>query len=147
MPVVVRFPEFRCTALHSHILRQADEIHADRPQFVEKHDQVPQVPPESIKAPAEEDVDLAAASVEQEAVERWAALLGAADPLVDVFDDRPATISGVSPQFGQLVLGFLIDGAHPRLIAAFTCSLPESGLLSFFRSYMKYAIVSKFVSS
>ena len=58
---------------------------------------------------------LAEKGIAHETVQRWPSILRARDAAVDVFDGRPAACLDVPSDFLELVLRFLIDGAHARV--------------------------------
>ena len=81
----------------------------ERLEIIERHDQMAQVPPKPIQLPAHQHVELPAAGVDQELVERRPAFLRAADAVIDILHCGPASRGAVTAQLNQLVLGLLIE--------------------------------------
>ena len=69
---------------------------------------MPQVPPEPIQPPADQDVEPPALSILDKTVQGGAPVLGTGHPLVDVLSRlRPASGSDVAAELGELILGLL----------------------------------------
>ena len=71
-------------------LGQTDDRDAEGLQLVEQRDQMPQVPPEPIQAPADQRVEPAPTGVGDQGVEGRPAVLAPADAPIDVFRSPPA---------------------------------------------------------
>ena len=81
----LRFAHFRHLAGHAcgtrvDAFHKADEIDAERLQFLEQRDQVLEIPAQSIEAPADQDVEPTAPSISHKLVERG--------PRADAHDPR-----------------------------------------------------------
>ena len=106
-------PAGRCRAVDA--LTQTDERDAHDVQFVQERHQVAEVPPEPVQAPADQDIELTAFGVQDERIEGRPAILGPGHPFVDVLDCRPAPGRDVLAQFGELVLGLLVERRDPSV--------------------------------
>jgi hypothetical protein len=83
------------------------ESHASRLPLVEKHNEVPQIPPQPIQAPADDGLNLVAAHGLSQLIQGGTAVLRTTDPVVDVLDGRPASGFDIPPEFEELVLSSL----------------------------------------
>src|SRR5262245_37541062 len=70
-------------------LRQADKGNPERLELVEQRDQVLQIAPQAIEAPADDDVEPTAPGIADQIVQRRTAILRPRYAAVDVFDGRP----------------------------------------------------------
>jgi hypothetical protein len=85
-------------------LAQCDEGNPQCLQFVQKQNQVPEIPSEPVQPPADENIEPPSACRLQQLVKSWPAVLCARDVLVNVFDCRPLAPLGITPEFRELVL-------------------------------------------
>ncbi len=82
-------------------------------ELVEQRHQVFQAAPQPVQPPHDDGVHLPPPGVCHEAVEGGTAVLGSADALIHVLDGYPVTGRNIAPEFGELVLRFLIEGRDP----------------------------------
>jgi hypothetical protein len=101
-------------------LGEGHKCHTHGLELVQEQDQVAQVPPESIQAPAHEHIERAALGIAHQhieraalgiahqRIERGALVLRPAHAPVHVLDGGPAPRRAIAPQFLELVLGLLV---------------------------------------
>ena len=93
-------------------LRQADEGHPERLQFVYQENQVPEVATEPVQPPDDESVELPPLGSGNQLVEGRAPVLRARHSPVNVFRGSPTPPAAVVAKLAQLVLRFLVPLAH-----------------------------------
>jgi hypothetical protein len=88
-----------------------DKGDTERLEFLEEHNQVPEITPKSVQPPADDHVEPAASSISNEPIQRRPAVFRAAHATVHVLDGGPGACLDVTVQFLKLVGGLLIEGA------------------------------------
>jgi integrase/recombinase XerD len=96
-------------------LRHGDEPYSQGRQFIQEHDQVPKVAPETIQPPDNQRVELPAFRSLHQSIQSGARFTRPTDSTVHELDGLPASRLAVPAEFSKLVLGLLIKGAHARV--------------------------------
>jgi hypothetical protein len=97
------------------LIRKRDECDPERLQFFKEGDQVLEIPSEPIEAPDDEHIEPATACIRQERVECRAPVLCTADAFVDVLVQRPVASPCKTPELGELIFRFLVEGRYPSV--------------------------------
>ena len=106
---------------------EADEGHTHRLQLIEQRHEMLEAAPEPIQPPHHQDIDPSAPGVLDQPVERGAPIPCTRDAVIDVLDRGwPAPGVDVPAQFGELVLGFLVEGRDASIERGPHASTPDS---------------------
>jgi hypothetical protein len=96
---------------------ERNERHAERVNLVQHQNQVPQVPPEAVETPDDQDVELPSLRRREHLVQSGSAVLAPRHTPVNIFDSRPPSRLGIPAQLLELVFNVLVERRNPGRIS------------------------------
>ena len=80
---------------------KTDERNPQRLKFFDERDEMPEIPPEPIQSPADQDIELAPFRIGDERIQSWTPVLRPTDTTVYVLLPDPAACLKVAPKFPE----------------------------------------------
>ena len=99
-------------------LPEGDERNPQRLEFVEQQNQVPEIPPQAVQPPADENIESPPTSGHEEFIKRGTTVLGTRHASVHVFDRGPAPALHIRATFRELVFHVLVERGDTRIEGA-----------------------------